>query len=108
MPAGSAQAMARFTAELAIGRRVAWPNPEALWEKSEAPHLRIVDDRLWYEVKQWQLLIRNSLHGQAGLKAGAARQNLNAKHRSHFRKRSVLLSITHISAHCAAAARIKS
>ncbi len=33
------------------GKRVARPNPPELWERTEVPHLRIIDDVLWRTVK---------------------------------------------------------
>jgi site-specific DNA recombinase len=48
------------------------------------PELRIVDDAIWHRVKQQQGKIRLSLRGQAGIKAGAARHDLNATHRASF------------------------
>ncbi len=36
------------------GKRVARPNPPERWERTEVPHLRIIDDALWHEVKRRQ------------------------------------------------------
>ncbi|MFC5084885.1 recombinase zinc beta ribbon domain-containing protein [Microvirga arabica] len=36
------------------GKRVARPNPPERWEGTAVPHLRIIDDALWHEVKRRQ------------------------------------------------------
>ncbi|MFC4171422.1 recombinase family protein [Microvirga sp. GCM10011540] len=36
------------------GKRVARPNPPERWERTAVPHLRIIDDALWHEVKRRQ------------------------------------------------------
>jgi site-specific DNA recombinase len=36
------------------GKRVARPNPPERWERTEVPHLRIIGDVLWHEVKRRQ------------------------------------------------------
>jgi site-specific DNA recombinase len=36
------------------GKRVARPNPPEQWERTAVPHLRIIDDGLWQEVKRRQ------------------------------------------------------
>ena len=66
------------------GRRVARPNAAELWETCCVPELRIIDDALWQAAKDQQARIRSSLRGLAGLKAGAARYDLNSTHRAHF------------------------
>ena len=73
-----------YVKDPATGKRVARPNPPEKWESCEVPELRIVDDDNWQNVKQQQGKIRISLRGQAGIKAGAARHDLNATHRANF------------------------
>lgn len=36
------------------GKRVARPNPPERWERTAVPHLRIIEDALWHEVKRRQ------------------------------------------------------
>jgi site-specific DNA recombinase len=36
------------------GKRVARPNPPERWERTAVPHLRVIDDELWQEVKRRQ------------------------------------------------------
>jgi len=36
------------------GKRVARPNPPERWERTAVPHLRMIDDALWQEVKRRQ------------------------------------------------------
>jgi site-specific DNA recombinase len=36
------------------GKRVARPNPPERWERTAVPHLRIIEDGLWHEVKRRQ------------------------------------------------------
>lgn len=44
----------RFIKNPSTGRRVARPNPEDKWIRTEVPELRIVDDELWARVKARQ------------------------------------------------------
>ena len=37
----------RFVKDPETGKRIARPNPESQWIKTEVAHLRIIDDRLW-------------------------------------------------------------
>ena len=37
----------RFVKDPETGKRIARPNPEGLWIKTEVAHLRIIDDKLW-------------------------------------------------------------
>jgi site-specific DNA recombinase len=60
------------------GKRVARPNPRAKWEITEVPHLRIVDDELWRQVKARQEMLRFAIGRDAGGNA------LNRAHRRHF------------------------
>jgi site-specific DNA recombinase len=60
------------------GKRVARPNPREKWEISEVPHLRIVDDALWQQVKTRQEALRFEIGDDA--KGNA----LNRAHRRHF------------------------
>ena len=60
------------------GKRVARPNPREKWEVTEVPHLRIVDDPLWQQVKARQKVLRFEIGRDAGGNA------LNRVHRRHF------------------------
>ena len=73
-----------YVKDPANGRRVARPNSPEKWERCEVPDLRIVDDDIWRSVKQQQSKIRLSLRGQAGIRAGAARHDLNSTHRARY------------------------
>jgi site-specific DNA recombinase len=44
----------RYLKDSNTGRRVARPNPEDKWIRTEVPELRIVDDELWQRVKDRQ------------------------------------------------------
>jgi site-specific DNA recombinase len=60
------------------GKRVARPNPREKWEIAEVPHLRIVDDAIWRQVKARQKMLRFEI---GHIAAGSA---LNRAHRRHF------------------------
>jgi hypothetical protein len=60
------------------GKRVARPNPREKWEITEVPHLRIVDDALWQQVKARQDMLRFEIGREVGGNA------LNRAHRRHF------------------------
>ena len=51
------------------GKRVARPNPPERWERTPVPHLRIIDDALWQEVKRRQettaFAMARDAHGNA-------------------------------------------
>ena len=51
----------RYVRDPATGRRVTRPNPQSEWKTSDAPHLRIVDDELWFKVQD-----RLGVHGDFG------------------------------------------
>ena len=59
------------------GKRVARPNPRAKWEIIEVPHLRIIDDSLWEQVKERQQAVRFEI---------ARDQQGNALNRAHRRR----------------------
>jgi len=63
----------RFIKDLSTGKRQAKPNPRDAWVIQEVPHLRIVDDTLWKEVKARQRRIRHDLiHDGAGVRSERA------------------------------------
>ena len=72
------------------GKRVARPNPPALWEVKAVPELRIVSDELWQRVKERQVLVRaasNQPPSGAETEAYsliATGDLLNAAHRPRF------------------------
>jgi site-specific DNA recombinase len=68
----------------ATGKRVARPNPPEKWEVALVPHLRIVDDSIWNDVKRRQFNIRQSLQGKSGHENTARSNGLNATHRARF------------------------
>ena len=51
----------RYVRDPETGRRVTRPNPQSEWKTSDAPHLRIVDDELWFKVQD-----RLGVHGDSG------------------------------------------
>ena len=51
----------RYVRDPSTGRRVTRPNPQSEWKTSDAPHLRIVDDELWFKVQD-----RLGVHGDSG------------------------------------------
>ena len=67
------------------GKRVARPNPPDKWEIAEVPHLRIIDENLWQQVKtrqaQVRFLIERDERGNA----------LNRAHRRRFLLSGILV-----------------
>ena len=51
----------RYVRDPSTGRRVTRPNPEQDWKSVEVPHLRIIEDELWFKVQE-----RLGVHGSAG------------------------------------------
>ena len=65
----------RYVKDPATGKRQARPNPPDEWITREVPDLRIVDDRLWNEVKARQRHVRHALmHDNVGVRAERARR----------------------------------
>ena len=66
------------------GKRVARPNPPELWERTEVPHLRIIDDALWTRAKDRQGIIRaaQTQPMRVGIENGD--NPLNRTHRSRY------------------------
>lgn len=50
----------RFIKDPSTGKRVARPNPSAMWVEKHAPELRIVDDELWQNAKARQATSRRA------------------------------------------------
>ena len=73
-----------YTKNPRTGKRVARPNPPELWERSEVPHLRIVDDALWERVKSLQGKIRAAQTQPVGIAIEASNNPLNRTHRSRY------------------------
>jgi site-specific DNA recombinase len=48
----------RYVKDPDTGRRVSRPNPPSQWVTTDVPHLRIVDDELWNQVKARQAVMR--------------------------------------------------
>jgi site-specific DNA recombinase len=48
----------RYVKDPDTGRRVSRPNPPSQWMTTDVPHLRIVDDELWNQVKARQAVMR--------------------------------------------------
>lgn len=69
-----------YTRGPSTGRRVTRPNPREEWEVTDAPELRIVDDKLWDRVKRQQKAVRTKM---------ARTADGNALNRAH-RKRHIL------------------
>jgi site-specific DNA recombinase len=61
------------------GKRVARPNPREKWEVTEVPHLRIVDEALWQQVKERQKTLRFEIS-----RDNTTGNALNRAHRRHF------------------------
>ena len=65
----------RYVKDPATGKRQARPNPPDEWITREVPDLRIVDDRLWNEVKARERHVRHALmHDNVGVRAERARR----------------------------------
>ena len=65
----------RYVKGPATGKRQARPNPPDEWITREVPDLRIVDDRLWNEVKARERHVRHALmHDNVGVRAERARR----------------------------------
>ena len=73
-----------YTKNPKTGKRVARPNPPELWECSEVPHLRIVDDTLWQRVKVRQGSIRAAQTQPVGIGIEPSDNPLNRTHRSRY------------------------
>ena len=73
-----------YTKNPKTGKRVARPNPPELWERSEVPHLRIVDDALWQRVKDRQGSIRAAQTQPVGIGIESGENPLNRTHRSRY------------------------
>ena len=54
----------RYVKDPDTGKRVSRLNPESEWITTEVPHLRIIDDELWNQVKSRQLVVRTLTHGK--------------------------------------------
>lgn len=63
------------------GRPVTRLNPEAEWIRGEAPHLRIVSDKLWQAAKRQQQALAASY---AGIKAAAQARTLHGARRPAY------------------------
>jgi len=68
----------RYVNDPRTGKRVARPNPRECWEVVEVPHLRIISDALWNQVKARQGEVRIEIGRDAGGNA------LNRAHRRRF------------------------
>ena len=73
-----------YTKNPRTGKRVARPNPPELWERSEVPHLRIVDDSLWRRVKDRQGSIRAAQTQPVGVGIETGDNALNRTHRTRY------------------------
>ncbi len=73
-----------YTKNPRTGKRVARPNPPELWERSEVPHLRIVNDDLWELVKSRQGKIRAAQTQPVGIGIESSENPLNRTHRSRY------------------------
>ena len=73
-----------YTKDPRTGKRVARPNPPELWERTQVPHLRIVNDALWERVKSRQGKIRAKQTQPIGLGIEKSDNPLNRTHRSRY------------------------
>ena len=73
-----------YTKDPRTGKRVARPNPPEQWERSEVPHLRIIDDALWERVKTRQGKIRAKQSQPIGVGIESSDNPLNRTHRSRY------------------------
>ena len=64
----------RFIKDPTTGRRQARPNPESEWVIEQVPHLRILTDELWTQVKIRQRVIRTKVKPGATLRPELARR----------------------------------
>jgi site-specific DNA recombinase len=48
----------RYVKDPDTGKRVSRPNPPSAWVTTAVPHLRIIDDELWEQVKARQIAMR--------------------------------------------------